>query len=722
LLYSHHILWHKLPDTHDVVDNSAFRECARMTKPMKKPDFLSPFARLFTRADHDAYNDIPFQSREVFGDESAPALAAPTTWGIEAVALMEESAAWDGIPAELYAIEENTVPSWLWQHRSRGKAGGKRRESEGDLRLIFDRAVGSAAAKGWKLGLFGTEKNARAFYDEARHALMQRHIALAPDILASWGLSWAYGIEDESGDAVPTNTAPNATLSNEAIDALTGKTKDASAALWKKLFARGQEESQVTLRLSDIAADWHSAAPNPARAAIDVMALRHNDGHLNIDALRQAARTATVLLDLQDRPDVTISVANIAPLLMALGLAYDSDAGRALVASLTALVTAECTAASAEMAALRGASEEFSAGREAIMRTLRNHRRAVYGDGNDYEKLSVLPAPLPLKNCPDLTLVAEAQRRWDNALNAARAFGLRTTQFTDLTPSPLLSLLMTSASQGLEPMARLTVLQADDADHFHAALHPSVYEALVRLSYPRNVINAAALHIAGAHSLRKAPAINHATLAARGLSEAVLEKIESYLPCVDNLRLAVTPWVVGVDFCRKQLKIPARLLEAPRFDLLHHLGFSDADVDAASLYCYGHGTARNAKVLHLRHRPLFACGMEITAEARIRMAAAVQSFISCDTGLAVTLPANQGVERGAETTLSAWRRGLKSLTFTFDPALTAPAAHESKGRRIKAAAEPHAKPFAPLPRQSQSRKTATAHAEKRGSEKRLRGH
>jgi len=121
-----------------------------MTKMPKKLEFLSPFARIFTRADHSAYDSIPFQSRDVFGDEAAPALAAPTSWSAESVALMEETAAWNGIPAELCAIEENTVPSWLWQHRS----FSKRLESEGDLRLIFNRAVGSAAAKAWKLGLF----------------------------------------------------------------------------------------------------------------------------------------------------------------------------------------------------------------------------------------------------------------------------------------------------------------------------------------------------------------------------------------------------------------------------------------------------------------------------------------------------------------------------------------------------------------------------------------
>jgi hypothetical protein len=660
-----------------------------MTNAVKKHEFLFPFARLFTRIDEDAFNSIPFQASESFGDESAPALASPTTWSHEAVAVMAE-AAHPAVPADLRSNEENTVPSWLWRHQSRST----RREAEADLRDIFNRAAGSAAAKAWKLGLFTSEKHARAFYDETRYALMQRHIGIAPDVIATWGLTWAYGIEETPKTAIVRKTAAASQLSNADFDALLSKAKDAtSAAMWKKLFAvPGKEVSTVSLRLCDIAADWHTPAPSPARAAIDLLALRHNDGSVNIDALRQTARLLTILLDLQERRDVTIGLANLAPLLLALGLAYDSDAGRALAASVAALVTAECVATSAELAALRGMSDDFTDNRDAVMRVLRNHRRAIYGDGNDYERLSVLPAPLPLKNCPDLALVAEAQRRWDEALELARAFGLRATQATDLTSSPVLALLMTSASQGLEPMQRLTVMKPMEFDMSRVVLHPAVTEALARLDYVPAAVSATAQHIVGAGSLRKASVINAAALRARGLDDVALEKIESYLPCVQTIRLAVTPWIIGVNFCRDQLKIPLRVLESPRFDLLRHLGFSDAEVTAANQYCYGFGSALSAKSLHLRHRPLFACNSEISPEAQIRMAAAVQSFISGDTGVTARLP--QDVQRGAEATLAAWRGGLKSLTLVFDPAIVVKSTPQTAARRIKISAQPRARAVA----------------------------
>ncbi|MDE2030387.1 MAG: hypothetical protein KGI97_07480 [Alphaproteobacteria bacterium] len=693
-----------------------------MNKQTKKHAFLLPFPRLFTRGETDAYDAIPFREAEFFGDEAAPALTAPALWSDEAVSVLAEAARTD-VPADLYAVEENTVPSWLWQHRGRAA----RCVAESDTRQIFDRAVGGAVAQAWKQGLLDSEKHARAFYDEARYALAARHIAIEPEILHGWGLSWAYGAAEEPQADTPTEKPQQSEIANAAIDAIIGakdgNKKATSGAPWKKLFAaQGKNETRVDLRLSDIAADWHSPAPNPARAAIDLMALRHNDGGINIDALRHTARLLTILLDLNDAQGITITLANLAPLLMALGLAYDSEAGRALTASIAALVTAECMAASAEMANFRGASEAFAANRDAIMRNLRNHARAAHGDAADYERLSVLPAPLPLKNCPDLALVAEAQSRWNDALTMARTFGLRATQATDMTPSPRLAMLMQSASQGLEPMRNLTVLAADEADGYRTELHPAVIEALTRLSYPRNAAMAVTQHIAGTKSLRKAPAINAASLHARGIDAAAFAKIEAYLPHVDTIRLAVTPWIVGIDFCRTQLKIPARKLESPRFDLLSHFGFSDEDIAKANAYCYGHSTARSAKTLHLRHRSVFACGNEVGTDARLRMAAAVQSFVSGDIGTVLTLPAAQSVENGRETMLTAWRSGIKSLTLVFDPALAAPRTPKRAARRIAAASQPHAKPIGPAKRIAKNGKTAPATTVRKPNEKRLRSH
>jgi len=655
-----------------------------MANSVKKHEFFLPFVRVFTHGHDDAFESIPFQESESFGDESFPPIAAPIAWEDEAVSVMAE-AAHRAVPADLRANEENTVPSWLWRHKSHGL----RREAEADLRDVFNRVVGSATAKAWKLGLFTSERHARIFYDETRFALMQRHIAVVPEVLASWGLSWAYGLEETPKRSLPAGRqSQQAVLSNASIDALMDKPKNSSvASLWKKLFTtHGKEVQSVSLRLSDISADWHSS-PNPARAAINLLALRRDDGSIHIDALCQSARILTILLDLQDRHDVTIGMANLSPLLMGLGLAYDSEAARAMASSLMALVTAECAAASAELASLRGMSDDFTANREDVMRALRNHRRAAYGDDNDYEKLSVLPAPLPLKNCPDLSLAAEAQRRWDDALDLARAFGLRATQMTDLTPSPVLAVILASPAQGIAPLNTLTVLKPDEAGSFGTGLHPSVREAFVRMGYAKNVVAATATHIAGSGSLLKAPSINARSLKARGLDDVAIEKVEAYLPCVTSVRFALTPWIVGVDFCLGTLKVPEDKLDNPTFSLLHHLGFSDGEIEAADRFCYGFGTARNAKSIPIGHRALFACGDEVSVEARLRMAAAVQSFVSGDTGVTVRLPASQSVECGAETALSAWSLGLKSLTLVFDLAMTAKPVLKIVSHRVKGSAK-----------------------------------
>lgn len=676
-----------------------------MPNVVKRQEFLLPFARLFTRADGDVYDSILFKDSESYGDESFPALTAPVSWSEEAVAVMADAAC-KAVPADLRTCEENTVPSWLWRRQSKGS----RRAEESDLRDIFNRIVGSAASKAWRLGLFTSERHARAFYDEARFALAQRHIAIQPNVVAQWGLDWAYGLDNscEARNHGSSVQAKDICLHNSDIDALAGGLKSAaSAKIWKRVFGSGKMTAKsVSLRLCDIATDWHSAAPNPARAAIDLMAMRHNDGSVNIDAIKQTARILTILLDLQERSDVTIGLANLSPLLMALGLAYDSEAARAMAASLAALVTAECSATSAEMAALRGMSDEFASGHEAALRSLRNHRRAVYGDGNDYEKLSVLPTPLPLNICPDLSLAAEAQRRWDEAVAKAKAFGMRAVQTTDLTPSPVLAVLLSCVSQGLEPMGSLTCLQSDtDGVHQHV-LHPALGEALSRLGYGKEAVSSTRTHVVGTRSLRKAPVINASSLRARGLDDAALERIESYLPCVNSVALAITPWVLGVEFCRTRLKISARDLESPRFDLLKRFGFSDGDIKDANAYCYGRGSAMGAKAISLRHRPVFAHHEEVSAAARIRMAAAVQSFISGDTGVIARLPAANGLERGAETALVAWRSGLKSISVTFDPSMKEPVERKSVARRIRASSRPHTAPV--LKSKGRISKTKTA--------------
>jgi ribonucleoside-diphosphate reductase alpha chain len=407
------------------------------------------------------------------------------------------------------------------------------------------------------------------------------------------------------------------------------------------------------------------------------MSFRHNDGSVNIDALRHAARLLVILLDLHDLPEerTSIGLVNIAPLLMALALPYDGAAARATAAAIGAIVTAEAYKTSAELAALRGASPSMIAAREFVLRALRNHRRAAYGDPNDYEGLSVAPAPLALNACPDLALVAAARAGWDQALDMVRKHGLRGLQTTTLSQVPALAVFMESSTQGIAPMPSLTVLQPGENDVYRRIVHPSVGEALARLGYDRTQSAAIIRHISGTRSLAAAPGIvNHETLRALGFTAEALTRLENYLPEADDIRLAFTPWVLDMEFCRAVLKIPESKLMKPRFDMLKHLGFAPEAIAAANLYCYGHDSAKAAPGLAAKHAAVFARGEELSPEARIRMAGAVQGLIAGETGLELPLAAEEPVEKVEKLILMAWRQSIKSLEIDYR---MSPAAAES---------------------------------------------
>ena len=111
-----------------------------------------------------------------------------------------------------------------------------------------------------------------------------------------------------------------------------------------------------------------------------------------------------------------LGYANLGGLLMAMGIPYDSAAGRALGGAITALMTGSSYAVSAEMAGELGAFPGYAENREAMVRVVRNHCRAAHGENAGYEGLSIFPVPLDAPSCPDRELVAAARSSWDRAL------------------------------------------------------------------------------------------------------------------------------------------------------------------------------------------------------------------------------------------------------------------------------------------------------------------
>src|SRR4029079_8903348 len=89
-----------------------------------------------------------------------------------------------------------------------------------------------------------------------------------------------------------------------------------------------------------------------------------------------------------------LGYANVGGLLMSTGIGYDSDAARAICGALTAIMTGISYATSAEMAKELGPFPGFKKNREHMLRVMRNHRRAAYGEKTGYEKVSQPPVRL----------------------------------------------------------------------------------------------------------------------------------------------------------------------------------------------------------------------------------------------------------------------------------------------------------------------------------------
>ena len=96
-----------------------------------------------------------------------------------------------------------------------------------------------------------------------------------------------------------------------------------------------------------------------------------------------------------------LGYANVGGLLMSSGIPYDSEAGRAICGALSAIMTGVSYATSAEMAAELGPFPRYDENRDAMLRVMRNHRRAAYGDRTGYEQVTTPPVPLDHKTNPD---------------------------------------------------------------------------------------------------------------------------------------------------------------------------------------------------------------------------------------------------------------------------------------------------------------------------------
>jgi ribonucleoside-diphosphate reductase alpha chain len=491
----------------------------------------------------------------------------------------------------------------------------------------------------------------------------------------------------------------------------TGKvTKTLKAAeLWDQIGHAAWASADPGIQFHTTINDWHTCpksgpirASNPCSeymflddtacnlASMNLLTFRKADGTFDVPAYEHACRLWTVVLEISvlmaqfpSRRIAELSYryrtlglgfANIGGLLMTGGIPYDSKEGRAICGAISAIMTGVAYATSAEMAGELGPFPGYSDNAADMLRVIRNHRRAAYGQAEGFEKLAIAPVPLDHASCPDKRLIEAAQRAWDRAIELGQAHGYRNAQATVVAPTGTIGLVMDCDTTGIEPDFALVKFKKLAGGGYFKIINQAVPGALRTLGYRENEIAEMEAYAVGHGSLKQAPAINEATLKARGFTPEAIAKIEGGLLAAFDIKFAFNRWSLGDAFLTGPLKVPADKLNDPAFDLLSFLGFSKADIEAANEHICGAMTLEGAPFLKTEHYPVFDCANPcgrkgkryLSVESHIHMMAASQPFISGAISKTINMPNDATVEECKASYMLSWQLALKANALYRD--------------------------------------------------------
>lgn len=370
-----------------------------------------------------------------------------------------------------------------------------------------------------------------------------------------------------------------------------------------------------------------------------------------------------------------LGYANIGGLLMAQGIPYDSDEGRAICGAISALMTGVSYKTSAELAAELGAFPHFEKNREPMLRVISNHRQAAYGKTDGYKDLSILPVPLDVKNCPDQDIVTHAQKAWDEALELGKKVGYRNAQATLIAPTGTIGLVMDCDTTGIEPDFATVKFKKLVGGGYFKIINRMVPVALKRLGYDPQQIDEICKYAVGHGTLEDSPEISFETLRKeKKFTDAAINSLKSSLESAFDIRFAFNKWTFGEEFCQKVLGFTSTQLDDPNFDFLKALGFNSEQIDEANAYCCGAMSLEGAPYLLEEHLPVFDCANPcgrkgkrfLSAESHIRMMAAAQPFLSGAISKTINLPSSATIEDCKEAYMLSWKLGLKSNALYRD--------------------------------------------------------
>jgi ribonucleoside-diphosphate reductase alpha chain len=188
-----------------------------------------------------------------------------------------------------------------------------------------------------------------------------------------------------------------------------------------------------------------------------------------------------------------LGYANLGALLMAEGLPYDSDGGRAWAGAITSLMTGHAYATSARTAGRMGPFAGYADNADAMLNVLRMHRAEA--------------AKIDRAHVPDALLDA-AQRSWDEAVEIGELFGVRNSQSSVLAPTGTIGLMLDCDTTGIEPDLALTKAKKLVGGGTMFIVNQTIPRALRKLGYADDEVDAIVQYIDEHKSIVGAPGFN----------------------------------------------------------------------------------------------------------------------------------------------------------------------------------------------------------------------
>ncbi len=404
-------------------------------------------------------------------------------------------------------------------------------------------------------------------------------------------------------------------------------------------------------------------------------------GTFDVAGYRQAVRLWTIALEISvlmaqfpSEPiaqksfqfrTLGLGYANLGTLLMIQGISYDSDEGRTIAGALAAVLTGDSYATSAEMAKVLGSFEMYKLNKEHMLRVIRNHRRAAYGE-NGYEELTITPMAIDQEICPRELLEA-AHDAWDTALDLGKKWGYRNAQATVIAPTGTIGLVMDCDTTGVEPDYALVKFKKLAGGGYFKIVNNSVPSALRRLGYGAQETEEILQYCIGSGTFAGSPGVNRERLLNCGLSEEQIAGIEKDLRNTMDIRFVFNQWTVGQEFNDQVMK-------GKEGHLLNVLGFTNEEIAAANVYICGAMTIEGAPHLKQEHYAIFDCANKcgktgkryIHPYGHLKMLAAVQPFISGAISKTINMPREWTVEQIKQAYYDAWTMMIKATALYRD--------------------------------------------------------